>query len=140
MSIAHSLLLAGEIVSGTIVGLIFLSIAMASIRALADGAVEKFVPSIDIAKAEVKASQECYLHRVLVAFDIFMNVVFWIGFENETISAHSYRAATEGKLWGRLMNWWLDGIQPNHGQKAASGDLERSISEVSRLKKLLGIS
>lgn len=34
---------------------------------------------------------------------------------------------------------WLSWIQPNHGQKAASGDLERATSRVSVLSRLLKV-
>ena len=54
---------------------------------------------INVTQQESQAADEGYLHRVLVALDIFLNVVFK-GREDETISARSYRAALEGKIWG----------------------------------------
>jgi hypothetical protein len=85
---------------------------------------------------ESQAADEGYLHRVLVALDIFLNVVFK-GREDETISARSYRAALEGKIWGRIMNAFLDIFQSNHGAKAAAGDLERANSIAVTENKIL---
>lgn len=75
---------------------------------------------------EKQAAKEGYIHRVLVAFDIFCNVVFFRGQQDETISSHSARAALEGKLWGIWLSKALDWIQPDHGAKAIAGDVERA--------------
>jgi hypothetical protein len=91
---------------------------------------------INIAAQEKQAAQEGYIHRVLVAFDQFVNVIFR-GRPDETISARSYRAALEGKLWGRAMNAFLNIFQSNHGAKAAAGDLERSQSIDATETKIL---
>ena len=91
---------------------------------------------INVQLQELQASKEGYLHRVLVALDIFLNVVFK-GREDETISARSYRAALEGKIWGRIMNAFLDIFQSNHGAKAAAGDLERANSIAVTENKIL---
>ena len=91
---------------------------------------------INVQLQELQASKEGYLHRVLVALDIFLNVVFK-GREDETISARSYRAALEGKIWGRIMNAFLDIFQSNHGAKAAAGDLERANSIAATENKIL---
>lgn len=88
---------------------------------------------INVAVQEAQAAKEGYVHRVLVAFDIFVNVLFR-GREDETISARSYRAYLEGKLWGRAMNAFLNFFQKDHGAKAAAGDLERSQS-IERTEK-----
>lgn len=80
---------------------------------------------IDIAVQEAQAAKEGYVHRVLVGFDQFVNVILR-GRPDETISARSYRAALEGKLWGRILNACLNVIQSDHGAKAAAGDLERA--------------
>lgn len=90
-----------------------------------------------VAAAEAKAAEEGWLHRSLVAFDIAVNVIVLRGQADETISAHSWRASVEGKLWGKLMTKWLDWIQPFHGQKAASGDLERAKVRVKILSRML---
>jgi hypothetical protein len=42
-------------------------------------------------------------------------------------------------VWGKLMNFWLDGFQPNHGPQAASGDFERAQAEVNRLRAILKV-
>jgi hypothetical protein len=91
---------------------------------------------INVQLQELQASKEGYIHRVLVALDIFLNVVFK-GREDETISARSYRAALEGKIWGRIMNAFLDIFQSNHGAKAAAGDLERANSIAATENKIL---
>lgn len=91
---------------------------------------------IDVAQQEAQAAAEGYLHRVAVAFDIFVNVVLR-GRQGETISAHAYRAALNGKLWGRILNGALCIIQSNHGAKAAAGDLERATSIAATEEKIL---
>lgn len=93
--------------------------------------------SIDVAKQEVQAANEGYLHRCLVAIDVCANVIVFKGRQGETISAHAYRAALQGKLWGRILNGALDLIQPNHGAKAAAGDLERATSIAATEEKIL---
>lgn len=135
----HTLALIGEITVITVTALIIMSVVMATVRALLHGVPPVFNPNTDVAIAESRAAKEGYLHRVLVALDIFLNVVVLAGRQGETISAHSFIASLEGKLWGKLMTKWLDGIQVSHGQKAASGDLERSMAEASRLRKILGV-
>jgi hypothetical protein len=135
----NHLLLAAEIVSGTIAGLILMAVAMATVRALlGDKAPAWGVQSV--ATAEAKAAAEGWIHRALVAFDIAVNVIILRGQQDETISAHSWRAVVEGKTWGRWMTQWLDWIQPFHGQKAAAGDLERAQVRVAVLSKALGVS
>lgn len=80
---------------------------------------------VNIPLQEAKAAKDGYIHRVLVAFDILVNVVFR-GRLDETISSRAYRAYLAGKLWGRLMNGFLNVFQADHGPKAVAGDLERS--------------
>ena len=91
---------------------------------------------INVPAQEAQTAKEGYLHRLAVAFDIFVNVLFR-GREDETISARSYRAALEGKLWGRILNACLNLIQANHGAKAAAGDLERAQSIASTEEQTL---
>lgn len=91
---------------------------------------------INVSLEETQASEEGYVHRVLVAFDQFANVVFR-GRPDETISARSYRAALEGKAWGKVLNYLLNLLQKNHGADAAAGDLERSQSISSTENKTL---
>jgi len=80
---------------------------------------------VQIRIAELKASKDGYVHRVLVAFDQFVNVVFR-GRLGETISARSGRAALEGKIWGLVTRSFLDLFQKNHTELAQAGDLERA--------------
>ncbi len=66
-----------------------------------------------------------YIHNVLVGADQEGNIVLG-GKPDETISAHSARAAAKGNPLGRFMVWWLDKIQKNHGTLAEQGDLRRA--------------
>jgi hypothetical protein len=91
---------------------------------------------INVQQQEAQAAREGYVSRVLVAFDQFINVV-WRGRNDETISARAYRAALEGKLWGRMLNACLNLIQINHGAKAAAGDLERANAIAATEEKTL---
>ena len=109
---------------------------IATIRAIL-GRISPPWVSADVAIAEERAAAEWWPHRSLVALDIFINVVVLRGQQDETISTHAWRAFLEGKLWGKLMTGWLCWIQPNHGQQAASGDLERAQVRVAILSELL---
>jgi hypothetical protein len=138
MDILHKFLLAGEITATAITSLITISVVMASVRAAIAGKAPAWVVA-DVAQAELQSSKEGWPHRALVAFDIWFNVTILRGQQDETISTHSWRAQQEGKTWGKWMCWWLDGFQPNHGFKAASGDLQRAKSRVAQLSKMLGV-
>jgi hypothetical protein len=94
----------------------------------------------DILTAMTASSKEGWVHRALVAFDIACNVIFLRGRQDETISSHSWRAAKEGKRWGKAMTWWLCLFQANHGEKAACGDLQRAIAATGFLKNALGLN
>lgn len=83
-----------------------------------------------------RAMQESYIHRVLVALDMLVNVIF-MGHPCETISARSARAATEGKRWGILMSKFLDIFQRDHGARAQAADYERAM-QVDYLEKNSG--
>ncbi len=79
-----------------------------------------------------RAAKEGYLHRVLVAFDQFWNVVLG-GDPDETISSRAARWAMRGQggfwFWrivARAMVAWLDFIQPGHDLGARAGDLVRA--------------
>lgn len=134
----HTILFILELAAATIAGLILIGLGVASLRACLGETNETWILS-DVAAAEAKAQKEIYPKRVLAAFDVFCNVVFFKGQQDETISTHSWRASLEGKLWGKAMIWWLNLMQPNHGQHAACGDLEKAAARVSVLAKLLGI-
>ena len=123
----------------TVVGLITVALIMATVRALLGRAKEVWNVS-DVATAEAQAAVEGYPHRSLVALDIFLNVLVLRGQQDETISAHAWRASVERHVWGIAMNTWLCWIQPNHGQKAASGDLQRAKVRVAVLAKALGVA
>lgn len=135
----HKIILGVEIYLLAAGLLVLLSWLLATIRTLISKTQPIFNYPVDVPKAEAKAAAEGYFHKALVALDIFLNVVVLAGRQGETMSTHAWVAAGENKLWGRLMNRWLDGFQVAHGPQAASGDLERSSAEVARLVKLLGI-
>lgn len=105
----------------------------AAIRAVAG---KKHVPLTETQEM-AQAAAEGWVHRILVAFDIFWNVAVWRGQEDETISTHSWRALHEGKAWGKAMNWWLNLFQPDHGWGAACGDLQRAENRVRALQVAL---
>jgi len=80
---------------------------------------------------EREAACEGYLHRVLVAGDIFTNVLLG-GCPDETISSRCARRALAGKWWGIGMSWFLNLFEADHGAKAMAGDEERA----KRVEKL----
>jgi hypothetical protein len=139
MSVLHKVEVGAEIYIIAAASLIAVSASIAAIRLLWEKNKKVFVYPQDVPIAEAKAAAEGYIHRCLVALDIFMNVVFFFGKQGETMSTHAWIASQSGALWGKLMNRWLDGFQANHGPQAASGDLERSQGEVNRLRKILGV-
>lgn len=139
MDIFRKVLFGVEIYAIASAALISVSVGISAVRTLFEKNKSVFSYPADVAEAEVKAAAEGYFHRGLVALDIFMNVVFFAGRQGETMSTHAWIASQSGKLWGRLMNKWLDGFQVGHGPRAASGDLERSQTEVNRLRKILGV-
>ena len=138
MTILHTILLGLEITGLTIAGLIAIALLMATVRAIWGGRVKPWITG-DVTLAEKKASAEGWTHRSLVAFDIAVNVIVLRGYEDETISTHAYRAFLDGHWWGIAMTKWLDWIQPNHGEKATSGDLERAKARAAALAQVLGL-
>jgi hypothetical protein len=94
---------------------------------------------INVQLQMVQADKEGYLHRMLVALDQFLNVIFR-GRPGETISARSYRAALEGHVWGVILNFLLNIVQDNHGAKACAGDLARALSIAATEAKVLGVN
>jgi hypothetical protein len=92
-----------------------------------------------IAIQEVQAAKEGYIHRSLVGVDQFANVLLG-GNPDETISSRSQRAAQRGDFVGKVMCWWLDKIQSQHGEKAQAGDIERAIAVEKIEEKSLGQS
>lgn len=138
MSILHNVLLGLEITGIVSAGLILIPLLMATVRALWGGRIKPWIVG-DVAPAEKLVSEEGWLHRSLVTFDISVNVILLRGQEDQTISTHAYIASLEGHLWGIAMTKWLNWIQPNHGQLAAAGDLERAKAQVALLSKLLDV-
>lgn len=136
----HNLILGLEIFFGAVGGLIILGLFVSSIRSLLGHNTVAVWQNSDIAKTMAQAAAEAWWHRSLCAFDIAVNVILLRGQQDETISTHSWRAYTEGKLWGKTMCWWLNLFQPNHGVQAACGDLERATARVAVLKKFLGLT
>lgn len=68
---------------------------------------------------------KAYVKRVLVAFDMFWNVVL-LGHPDETISTRAGRARDHGKLWGRILADVLDKLQPQHVELARVHDEQRA--------------
>jgi len=139
MDILHKFLLGAEIYAIVAGALVTVSAAISTVRTLIEKKKPVFNYPADVPAAETKAAAEGYIHRGLVALDIFMNVIFFAGKQGETMSTHAWIASMSGALWGKLMNKWLNGFQADHGPRTASGDLERSQAEVNRLRKILGI-
>lgn len=136
----HNLGLALEIFWGVFATLWIVAFAIAGIRRLIHG---PFIPepinAAFIAKYEARAAVEGWVHRILVVFDIGCNVFFMRGQQDETMSAHGYRAAVEGKQWGKVFEYWLSLMQPQHGPKALIGDSYRAKNRLATNQKILGI-
>lgn len=79
------------------------------------------------AQQEAQAAHEAYLHRLIVALDIFLNVAS-DGKEDMTISTRAALAAKHGSPIGIALSKFLNVFQHDHGAKAASGDEERAKS------------
>ena len=77
-------------------------------------------------KFKTQSLEHGYIIRCLLAFDVLCNVIFLKGRLDETISAHSARAAMDGKIWGIWMSKFLDIFQKDHGAKAILGDEARA--------------
>lgn len=87
---------------------------------------------LDTRLSQIRSLKEPYWRRVLVAFDVFCNVIFG-GLPDETISARCGRwahTAHGGPLvyrwFARFVTAWLNAIQVDHGEQAMSGDLARA--------------
>lgn len=81
--------------------------------------------SQEASEQEREAACEGYAHRVLVAGDIFTNVLLG-GYPDETISSRCARGALAGRWWGLWMSRFLNLFQDKHGAKAMAGDEERA--------------
>lgn len=127
-----------ELSAITIASLIVIAWTLATIRAV----INHHTPTTpwvvgDVADAMRRAANEAWWHRALVALDVFLNVVVLLGNQGETMSSHAWRCSN--KWWGYCMNYWLSWFQPNHGPKAASGDLERATAIKGVLEQALSI-
>jgi hypothetical protein len=134
--------LTGEISGGIIAGMWIVAYAIAGVRWFingCDGPLPEVVNEAFYTKYAARAAAEGWLHRFLVVFDIALNVLFR-GQEDETLSSRAYRASIEGKLWGRLLNYWLDLIQPQHGPKAMVGDMQRAANRIMTGLRVLKIN
>lgn len=80
---------------------------------------------MDINKIIIKDEKESYLHRVLVALDVFCNVILG-GLPNETISSRVARNAARGSGFSKFILSILDKISKDHGIKAEEADLGRA--------------
>jgi small nuclear ribonucleoprotein (snRNP)-like protein len=137
----HYSLRSVEIFSIAFVGLWLVALLIASIRKffLHESLADSPWTLSNEEKAQLEVSKEGRLCRILVAFDIFMNVLLFNGQEDETISAHSWRASLQGKLWGKVMVTWLNLFQSDHGYNAAAGDLERAEEREATEKRNLNL-
>jgi hypothetical protein len=79
---------------------------------------------------EAQASKEGYLLNVLIGLDMFANTALG-GKPDETISSNTALLDRKHKFVGKVVSAALDLFQPDHGAKAAAGDLERAQAEVS---------
>ena len=140
MSLLHKIVLGVEIYAIAATALVIVSLIFRLIHHIMGTSNSMPMNPENIAKAMAKSNNESRIHRWLDAFDIFLNVTFMNGQNDETMSAHAWRASLEGHKWGIAMNWWLEGFQPHHGYQAACGDLQRALNRVECEKKALGLS
>lgn len=107
------------------------------------GSIKSTTPIVnfkEIRKAEENTRKEDYIHRVLVALDIFVNVLTG-GNEDETISSRVRRISDAHRGWSwnpgvwiaKTLNSALNLIQRNHGKHAEAGDLQRA-EKVERIE------
>jgi hypothetical protein len=139
MDILHKILLGAEIYLAAATALVIVSMLFRLYHIIRGTAHSRPMTPENIAAAMARANDEGRIHRWLDAFDIFLNVTFMNGQNDETMSAHCWRASLEKHWWGIAMNWWLNGFQPNHGYQAACGDLQRALNRIAVEKKALGI-
>lgn len=140
MSLLHAALLSGEIFAACVSTLIGISLIFRLWHHIEGTSNSRPMTPSNISAAMARTNEESRLHRWVVALDIFLNVTFMNGQNDETMSAHSWRASLEGRRWGIAMNWWLNGFQPNHGYQAACGDLQRALNRAACEKRALGLS
>ncbi len=139
MSLLHKILLGVEIYAIAATALVIVSLLFRLWHKIRGTSNSRPMTPENIQAAMARANDESRIHRWLDAFDIFLNVTFMNGSNDETMSAHAWRASLLGHKWGIAMNWWLNGFQPNHGYQAACGDLQRALNRVECEKKALGL-
>lgn len=139
MTILHKVLLGVEIYLAAATALVIVSMLFRLWHHIRGTANSRPMTPENIQAAMERSANESRIHRWLDAFDIFLNVTFMNGQNDETMSAHCWRASQAGHLWGKAMNWWLEGFQPHHGYQAACGDLTRALARVDVEKKALGL-
>lgn len=93
------------------------------------------IDPVTAARISGKAINQIYPIRVLCALDKFLNVLVFNGLIDETISAHSARAALEDKTWGIWMLKFLNVFDPNHGAGAIVDDQAEAQAIVDTEKK-----
>ena len=140
MTILHKILLGVEIYLIAATALVIVSMLFRLYHHIRGTSNSRPMTPENIAAAMARSNDESRIHRWLDAFDIFLNVTFMNGQNDETMSAHCWRASLEGHKWGIAMNWWLEGFQPHHGYQAAAGDLQRALNRTTVEKKALGLS
>ena len=140
MTLLHKVLLGVEIYAIAAAALVVVSLIFRGIHHILGTSNAYPQTPENIKRAMDKSNHESRIHRWLVSFDIFLNVTFMNGQNDETMSAHCWRASLEGHKWGIAMNWWLEGFQPHHGYQAACGDLQRALNRAECEKKALGLS
>lgn len=139
MTLAHKVLLGIEIYLAAATGLVIVSCLFRLWHKVRGKSDTTAMSRGNIALAMERSNHESRIHHWLDALDIFLNVTFMNGQNDETMSSHAWRAATAGHWWGIAMNWWLEGFQPHHGYQAACGDLQRAINRAIIMRKALGI-
>ena len=60
--------------------------------------------------------------RLAVALDQFLNVLFFLGAPDETISSRAYKASLRGKHWGCILCRLLDVLDRGHCARAVEWD------------------
>lgn len=63
-----------------------------------------------------------YAWNILIALDQFVNVMFFMGDPDETISSHAGKAARKGKRWACVLCKILDRIDMRHCEKNIEAD------------------
>lgn len=76
----------------------------------------------------VSANINPYYIRVLIALDVFLNVTFFNGRLDESMSSHAARSAARGNEFAILACKFLNLFQRNHGANAEVSDYSRAVA------------